>query len=183
MNTPPPTFILGSGLADIPTDVAGICLVISREEVMNPRVGRCVDDLMHLSGSRERTEQFAGAVLFVFEGWDHDPREIHAIPECRAFLSALTAQWPYWMHFLAPIPDLWAVMLLSLIPPSKPVPLPGGRIGRAFDAPALRALLTNQTNAMNNLHQLHGLDLPTRQRIFQQAMQVIDAATTDHPNA
>lgn len=182
MNHPnPQPFVLGSGLHDVPPDVGGICLVFDREEVANPRVGRCVDDLMYLSNSAEHCRRFANSVVFVFDGYNDDPREVHEIPECRAFLATLNAHWPYWMHFLAPIPDLWATFLLCLTPPGPPVAIGEGKFARRYDPGAFKELLLAQLHAMNNLHQLHTLDVPTRQRIFQTAMSAVDATTMDHP--
>lgn len=184
MNLPDPRpFILGSGLHHVPPEVDAICLIFGREEVSNPRIGRCVDDLLHLSTSREFTLRFASSILFAFDGYNDDPREVHAIPECRAFLRTLNAHWPYWMHFLAPIPDLWATFLLCLTPPAAPVALGPGTFGREYDPEAFKTLLFEQLQAMNNLHQHHALDVPTRQRIFQTAMQAINEATTDLPPA
>jgi len=38
-------------------------------------------------------------LCFVIEGYDHDPRELHAIPEVRRFYSAFHKAWPYWLYF------------------------------------------------------------------------------------
>lgn len=181
MNRQSPIIQLGTGLANIDPDVGGICLMISREEVINPRVGRSVDDLMHLSTCPDRTRRFAHTVLLAMDGWNDDPREIHRIPECRAYLTALTAQWPYWMHFLAPIPDLWGVLLMAQMPPTKRVQLSPGQFAVEYDRTALRQLLSNLVNAMNDLHQHHGLDVKTRQQIFEVTMQAIEKCTTEHP--
>jgi hypothetical protein len=85
------------------------------------------------------------------------------------------------MHFLAPIPDLWATFLLCLTPPAPPVDIGQGKFARQYDPAPFKGLLLAQLQAMNNLHQLHALDVPTRQRIFQTAMSAVDAATMDHP--
>jgi hypothetical protein len=37
--------------------------------------------------------------VFCIEGWDSDPREIHAIPEVRRFYRAFHKAWPYWLYF------------------------------------------------------------------------------------
>lgn len=49
------------------------------------------------SGGRLR--RMAGCFLFAVEGYDHDSREIYAIPEVRAFYQALWKAWPYWLFF------------------------------------------------------------------------------------
>jgi len=35
----------------------------------------------------------------LIEGYDHDPREIYAIPEVRKFYQELWQRWPYWLYF------------------------------------------------------------------------------------
>lgn len=32
-------------------------------------------------------------------GYDHDPREVYAIPEVRTFYARLVHAWPYWLYF------------------------------------------------------------------------------------
>ena len=38
-------------------------------------------------------------VVFCLDGYDSDPREIHAIPEVRRFYAAFHSAWPYWLYF------------------------------------------------------------------------------------
>lgn len=49
------------------------------------------------SGGRLR--RMMGTFLFAIEGYDHDPREIYAIPEVRKFYRAFWEAWPYWLFF------------------------------------------------------------------------------------
>lgn len=49
------------------------------------------------SGGRLR--RMMGTFLFAIEGYDHDPREIYAIPEVRSFYRAFWETWPYWLFF------------------------------------------------------------------------------------
>ncbi len=44
---------------------------------------------------REMMDRF----VFCIDGYDADPREIHAIPEIRHFYSAFHNAWPYWLCF------------------------------------------------------------------------------------
>jgi hypothetical protein len=182
-NSRPQTFVLGSGLRNVPSDVGGICLVFDREEMANPRIGRSVEDLMYLSNSRAHCLTFANSVFYVFAGYDDDPRELHDIPEVRHFLSLLHARWPCWLHFFAPIPDLWSTFLLCLIPTADRVAVGEGRFARRHDPSALKALVFAQIQAMNDLHQLHGIDTPTRQRIFKTSMSAIHQVTAPDPEA
>lgn len=181
VNSPIPHLYLGKSLDVIPTDAGAICLVIAREELMQPGVGSSLDTLLHLSSSEENARRFAGSVLLAFDGYNEDPRPIHAIPECRAYLGALTAQWPFWMHFLAPIPDQWSLLLLTLLPPGQRSALPDGRFGQEFDIEAMEALLTHQVQAMNNLHQMHKLAPKLCHQVFHQAISAVEQVTGIRP--
>ena len=39
------------------------------------------------------------SLALMIEGYDHDPREIYAIPEVRTFYQQLWRRWPYWLYF------------------------------------------------------------------------------------
>ncbi len=39
------------------------------------------------------------SVALMIDGYNHDPREIYAIPEVRAFYQQLWQRWPYWLYF------------------------------------------------------------------------------------
>lgn len=39
------------------------------------------------------------SLALLIDGYDHDPREIYAIPEVRAFYKQLWEVWPYWLYF------------------------------------------------------------------------------------
>ena len=168
---------LGSGLEALGTDATALVLAIDLDQVTGLALDHCVADLEHLSGSAARTRQFAGAVYLAFNDLDRDPRQVHAIPECRTALQTLHARWPYWLHFLAPVPDLWTVWLLSLLPQTPVERLPDGRVGRRMDPVALEELMLDLTLAMNDLHDLHKLPLATRQAIFKAARGAVEAAT------
>lgn len=168
---------LGAGLATASADVPAVVLAIDLERATGVALDACVADLEHLSDSAERTRQWAGAVYLAFNGLDRDPRQVHAIPECRAVLQALHARWPYWLHFLAPVPDLWTVWLLSLLPQTPEERLPDGRIGRRLDPVVLEELMLDLTLAMNDLHDRHKLPLAQRQQLFKAARGAVELAT------
>ena len=43
--------------------------------------------------------QMMDSMVFVIEGYDNDPREIHTIPEIRKFYQAFHHAWPYRLYF------------------------------------------------------------------------------------
>jgi hypothetical protein len=53
---------------------------------------------------------------FLVEGYDHDPRELHAIPEVRSFYQAFHAAWPYWLYFCTLESEAFQIMVLCCLP-------------------------------------------------------------------
>jgi len=49
------------------------------------------------TGRRLRT--MMDSMVFVVDGWNHDPREVYEIPEVRRFYRQFQAAWPYWFFF------------------------------------------------------------------------------------
>ncbi len=54
--------------------------------------------------------------IFGIEGWDDDPREIHAIPEIRRFYLAFHDAWPYWLYFCNLEMDTLRAMTMCCLP-------------------------------------------------------------------
>jgi hypothetical protein len=54
--------------------------------------------------------------MFTIEGWDDDPREIHAIPEIRRFYSLFHQAWPYWLYFCNLEIDTLGMMTMCCLP-------------------------------------------------------------------
>jgi hypothetical protein len=175
--SPPPRLALGTGLVALPTGLSGVVFTLELRDAEPERLALCARDLQQLSDNAARTEQFMGSVFFAFNGLERDPRQVHTIPECRDVLRGLHERWPYWMHFLAPEPDLWTVLLLCLLPLGPGVRLPNGRIGHELDRKALKNLVLDLTIALNELHDRHKIALAARQRIFKGAMKAMERAT------
>lgn len=47
----------------------------------------------------KKLETMMNSLARMIEGYDHDPREIYAIPEVRSFYKQLWQRWPYWLYF------------------------------------------------------------------------------------
>ncbi|MDZ4405303.1 hypothetical protein [Prosthecobacter sp.] len=47
----------------------------------------------------KKLEAMMNSVALMIDGYNHDPREIYAIPEVRAFYKQLWEVWPYWLFF------------------------------------------------------------------------------------
>jgi hypothetical protein len=63
-----------------------------------------------------RLREMMNSMTFVVEGYDEDPREIHSIPEVRAFYTAFRDAWPYWLYFCNLDTEELQMMVLSCLP-------------------------------------------------------------------
>lgn len=170
-----PKWPVGRGAPSIGSDVDAICLVFSRGETEAPRVGRGVDDLMLLTDDDRLRRQLVHGVFFSFDGWEADPREVVSIPECRRYLRQLHASWPYWLHFLAPDPQLWSVLLLCLANPVRVDSDEPGRMKMSVDPGEIREIVAAMLRPMNLLHEEMGLSELQRKQIFERSMGAIQA--------
>lgn len=66
--------------------------------------------------SGRRLRSMMNTVTFFVEGFDDDPRELHAIPEVRSFYQAFHAAWPYWLFFCTLESEEFRIMVLSCLP-------------------------------------------------------------------
>lgn len=132
-----------------------VILLVSRESVEACSVGGAVKQLRLLSDDPALVRRFERSVHFLFEGYDHDPREIHQIPEIRCFFSALNAQWRHWGHFLNH--DTGALTLAyTLLVDAQPLLQVAGQVGVTIDLDAAEDLTREWENSMRALHQHHG---------------------------
>lgn len=107
------------------------------------RVGATVCHLMELSDTKDACLQYNSRLRLVFADYGQDPREITQIPAVRAFFQGVTAQWPYWLHYLYPEADNLAVFLSLLcrnVAPTGSASNPANPVRSTLDAHALRSL-------------------------------------------
>lgn len=169
-----PSWQVGQGRIDIGPDVDVLALVFSRSEVVEGGVGRAVDDLLALIEEDRLRPQLVHGMLFSFEGWDEDLRPLHQIPECRNYFAALHAQFPYWMHFLVPEPQMWGVLLTLLMTPDTEGMKPGTADARVSMDEA-RKVIGDMLLPLNTLHADMGLSGEERQKIFEKSLAAINA--------
>lgn len=170
--TNPIQWTLGAGRPDIGPDVELLVLVLGRAEVEACAVGRVVDDLMRLSEDERLRRQLAHGVVLTCSGYDSDPREVWQIPEVRQFLQALCGQWNLFAHFLAPIPDAWGVLLLSLVD-AQAEGQAGDRQFGSVDADQVEQLLARLERAAGILHRDMGLGATESAAIVSRSMSAI----------
>ena len=77
-----------------------ICYQFSRDRV---EAGEAKDFLSRFGSSSlpegKKLEAMMNSLALMIDGYNHDPREIYAIPEIRAFYKQLWEVWPYWLYF------------------------------------------------------------------------------------
>ncbi len=63
-----------------------------------------------------KLREMMNTLTFIVEGFDHDPREIHSIPEVRRFYAAFREAWPFWLYFCNLDSDELRTMVLCCLP-------------------------------------------------------------------
>jgi hypothetical protein len=69
--------------------------------------------LSAITDDPERAWSLRHRMAFMVEGYDDDARELYEIPEVCTFFRVLTAQWPYWWHFLTAQPGFAQYQLIE----------------------------------------------------------------------
>lgn len=143
-----------------------VMVTIPREDIECGNVDDAVAALNKLVASREALEDSNGTLALLVGGYDDDPRELHLIPEVRAYFKELDALFPYWFHVCVRIENTLQ-LLLTLLIELTPVALadPPGAIGYRFDHDDLNTFVQKQLDEMEALHRIHGFDQATSQRI------------------
>lgn len=133
-------------------------LTFTRRDVEQGRVGSAVDRLMDLSDTPLACARNCSRMRLAFTGYARDPQEIAQIPEIAHYFQAITAQWPYWMHFLSPQADNIATLLNLTFKPLS-VKVEGERVNSRIELsePAL-SNFQNMARATINLH--NGMGAP-----------------------
>jgi hypothetical protein len=153
-----------------------LAIAILRESVVKHDIRPLLDKLLPLAATREAAIAWEGKVTFFFDGWDHDPRETAEIPAIRSYFLDVTAEFPFWLHFVEKVGDtFWHV--LRLLCRGRRVAVQGGMVGWRFEDPQDVArqvdLLLGYTYGM-----YERLDLPDAmaERVSQEVAQLIECS-------
>jgi hypothetical protein len=93
------------------------------------------------------------------QGYDHDPREIYAIPEVRKFYSALNDVWPYWLFFGNLDTDALRTVYLCCMKSLDSLAMKGNPLVQvAFDPLEVLTFITKQLGPMNKLCDRSGMN-------------------------
>lgn len=75
-----------------------VVLEVTKEMVLTKDHSAVMDVLMPMVVTKEAIKQSEGKVIFLFDGWNDDPREIYQIPELVFWFRSLRQQFPYLLH-------------------------------------------------------------------------------------
>lgn len=81
------------------TEPAILVVVITRKEIGSGNVSSALERLHVLTDSAENVNLYRESVLFQFDGYQNDPRELCEIPEVRAYFHTLAQAWPHFLWF------------------------------------------------------------------------------------
>lgn len=127
-------------------------IAFTRAEVEASSVASAVERLLLFSDRGNYVRQFAGRVVLMFSGYDHDPRALPEVPECVRFIRDDDKHWSYWLHFLAPDPEVLRLPLMLRVDVQACIRR-NQQVGYRLKEPAqLAPVLDRWFTAMNVLH-------------------------------
>lgn len=145
-----------------------VVVTIEREDIESQNTGPALASLNRLITSKQALEASNGTISLLMSGYDNDPRELHLIPEVRAYFQALDEEFPFWFHICTRIEHSLR-MVFTMLVELTPVALdaPPGAIGYRFSNDDLNAFVQQRLMAMRALHVSHGFDPEQSERIAE----------------
>ena len=152
-----------------------VFIQIMRESVMDCDPSHMLKLLKNISTTRAQVVDFEGRITFVFDGWDDDPRETAEIPEIRAYFSALTEKFPYWMHYAEKVGDTFMHVMRLLCKGHYERKSPEVVTWSFDDLEQMKQVVDFLSIQMDRWHRRHNITYQDNQRIHQEVAQLIDA--------
>ncbi len=153
-----------------------LVLAISREWVVSGDLRSLMETLEPLAATREAAIAWEGTLIFYFEGWDSDPRETAEIPEIRRYFLDITAEFPYWFHYIEKTGDTFG-HVLRLLCRGHVERLEGGLVGWVFDdMDDLKRQIGLLFGGMNALYGRLALPEEMNERVSQEVAQLIECS-------
>lgn len=141
-----------SGRADF------VICVFTRTEVESCDIEPALARLGLFSENNAAANDYAGRMALFFEGYDDDPRELFAIPECVAYFRELTQRFPYWMHFLSTkTPQDSLDIAMKLLVEMKQELVMGDTMALSFDRENLFKVIAQLESGKQLLYQMRGI--------------------------
>ena len=155
------------------TDRLRVTVIFSRESVEVCDSAPILARIEPLAESRKAALYWAGTLTLYFEGWEQDPRELYAIPEVRAYFSALTAQWPYWWHYIEKDGEMFN-LVLGLLCQGRPEQVGAHAVGwRLADADEIERTIQRLQQETRRLHARLKIAESMTQQIEQQISALV----------
>lgn len=153
-----------------------LAMAITHESVVTGDIEPLLEKLGFLIEHADIAMEWEGKLTFYFDDWDDDPRETAEIPEIRAFFQALTARWPYWLHFAEKTGDTIPHVLRLLCSGHFELVAPG-LVGWHFtDLDEVKAQLMRLFTDMNGMYDRLALPETVNERISQEVAQLLESA-------
>lgn len=97
-----------------------------------------------------RLRAMMGSMVLCVDGYDHDPREIHTIPEVRRFYSTFHEAWPYWLYFCNLDTDTLRTMTMCCMNSLNAIKVDGSpQVQVEYEPMELLQFLARDLNHMN----------------------------------
>lgn len=165
----------GSRIDNDLADATFVVMTFTRREVEAGLIGDALDRMLSISDQPDFVRQFVDRMTFIFEGYDLDAREIYQIPECVAFFRKLSAQWPFWFHFLEKT-NVTFGLLFQLLCDVEVVAVGDGLTGSRFvDMDQVSAMASRLVDGMNVLYRVHGIDEEAFDVMVQKAVAAFES--------
>ena len=148
-----------------------VVLMISRRQVRSADIASVLKELKLFLATREDAWLYRGQMSLVVDGYNDDPRELVDIPEVRAFLRLLDAQWPYWAFFFNQVDD--SIKLLGSCVCGANYP---GRGAVEIDGAKLGDFLRRGFDGMNSIFDKHGFPEKELELMSRGLLEVIEQA-------
>ncbi len=147
---------------------------IKRQSVMDCDPSYLLNLLKDIASTRQQVIEHEGCISLAFAGWDFDPRETAEIPEIRAYFQALTADFPYWLHYVEKVGDTFFHVMRLLCDGHYERKRPG-RVAWSFDnLPQLTMTLETLFGYMHQLHERFDIPDEINRRISEEISQLIE---------
>lgn len=96
------------------SETGAVRIVLNREQIGSGDIVHAFRSLLPLIDHRDSVIKHAGALSITVRGYDDEPGLLCEIPAVRKWMTSLTEQFPYWIHFCV---DEDLILILSLIAP------------------------------------------------------------------
>lgn len=148
-----------------------VVLMISRREVEQGDLASVLARLKVFLATREDAWLYRGQMTLVVDGYNDDQRELVDIPQVRALLRRLEAEWPYWAFFFNQVDDS-IKLLLSCAAGSRFL----GRGAVEMDAQRVATALAHGFGGMNEVFDRFGFPESELELMSRGLVEVLEQA-------